>query len=73
MTFDGAILLANFYPPKPSSKRDGTVFVSGRLGGYEDVNDANRLGRDPAMRWIVDGSCRGQHSCFHQPDGALRD
>jgi hypothetical protein len=26
----------------------------GRLGGYEDVNDADRLGRDPAMRWIVD-------------------
>ena len=22
----------------------------GRLGGYEDVNDAERLGRDPAMR-----------------------
>jgi hypothetical protein len=29
--------------------------VFGRLGGYEDVNDANRLGRDPAMRWIVGG------------------
>ena len=27
----------------------------GRLGGYEDVNDAERLGRDPAMRWIVGG------------------
>ena len=24
--------------------------VFGRLGGYEDVNDADRLGRDPAMR-----------------------
>ena len=30
-----------------------TVF--GRLAGYEDVNDADRLGRDPAMRWIVGG------------------
>ncbi len=29
--------------------------VFGRLGGYEDVNDAGRLGRDPAMRWIVGG------------------
>src|SRR5580765_4922174 len=29
--------------------------VFGRLAGYEDVNDADRLGRDPAMRWIVDG------------------
>ena len=27
--------------------------VFGRLGGYEDVNDADRLCRDPAMRWVV--------------------
>ena len=27
----------------------------GRLGGYEDVNDADRLGHDLAMRWIVGG------------------
>jgi hypothetical protein len=24
-----------------------------RLAGYEDVNDADRLCRDPAMRWVV--------------------
>ena len=29
--------------------------VFGALAGYEDVNDADRLGRDPAMRWIVGG------------------
>ena len=29
--------------------------VFGHLGGYEDVNDAERLGRDPAMRSIVGG------------------
>ena len=29
--------------------------VFGRLGGYEDVNDADHLGHDPAMRWIVGG------------------
>ena len=29
--------------------------VYGRVAGYEDVNDADRLGRDPAMRWIVGG------------------
>ena len=29
--------------------------VYGRLAGYEDVNDADRLGRDPVMRWIVGG------------------
>src|SRR6202163_2785053 len=29
--------------------------VFGRLVGYEDVNDAERLRHDPAMRWIVGG------------------
>ena len=29
--------------------------VFGRLAGYEDVNDADRLCRDPAMRWFVGG------------------
>jgi hypothetical protein len=27
--------------------------VFGRLAGYEDVYDAERLCRDPAMRWVV--------------------
>src|SRR3954447_17450832 len=27
----------------------------GRLAGYEDVNDADRLAHDPALRWIVGG------------------
>ncbi len=27
--------------------------VFGRLAGYEDVNDADRLCRDPVMRWVV--------------------
>jgi hypothetical protein len=30
--------------------------VFGRLAGYEDVNDAERLRDDPAMRWIVGGA-----------------
>lgn len=29
--------------------------VFGRLAGYEDVNAAERLRHDPAMRWIVGG------------------
>ena len=29
--------------------------VFGRLAGYEDVNDAERLRHDPAMRWVVGG------------------
>src|SRR5262249_44001209 len=40
--------------------RDGLVgllrqSVFGRRAGYEDVNDAERLRHDPAMRWIVGG------------------
>lgn len=30
-------------------------FVLGRLAGYEDVNDAERLRHDSAVRWIVGG------------------
>ncbi len=29
--------------------------VFGRLGGYDDVNDADRLSLDPVMPWIVGG------------------
>ena len=29
--------------------------VFGRLAGYEDINDADRLGCDPAMGFIVGG------------------
>lgn len=29
--------------------------VFSRLAGYEDVNDAERLRHDPAMRWIIGG------------------
>ncbi len=36
--------------------------VFGRLAGYEDVNDADRLGRDPAMRWIVGGHAVTQNA-----------
>lgn len=37
----------------------------GRLGGYEDVNDADRLGHDPAMWWIV-----GDHAVSKQAASA---
>src|SRR5829696_1501602 len=30
--------------------------VFGRLAGYEDVNDADRLAHDPAIRWVVGGA-----------------
>ena len=44
--------------------------VFGRLAGYEDVNDAQRLRHDPAMRRRESGS--GSRS-FAQPDGPFRD
>ena len=47
--------------------------VYGRLAGYEDVNDADRLGRDPAMRWIVGGKAGRARRGIDQPDGAVRD
>lgn len=40
-----------------------SVFV--RLAGYEDVNDAERLRHDPAMRWIVGG--KAAHGCAASP------
>src|SRR5438552_17944773 len=36
--------------------------VFGRLAGYEDVNDAERLHHDPAMRWIVGGKAAQDHA-----------
>jgi hypothetical protein len=46
--------------------------VFGRLAGYEDVNDAERLCHDPAMRWVVgDRAITG--SAASEPDGPLRD
>src|ERR687884_2011544 len=36
--------------------------VFGRLAGYEDVNDANRLAHDPAMRRVVGGRAVTQNA-----------
>ncbi len=45
-------------------------FVFGRLGGYKDVNDADRLGRDPAMRWNVGGRAVAKAAAFTSQMGA---
>ncbi len=45
--------------------------VFGRLGGYEDVNDADRLGRDPAMRWIVGGRAVAKQAAATSQMGRL--
>ena len=39
--------------------------VFSRLAGYEDVNDAERLRHDPAMRWIVGG--KATQGCAASP------
>ncbi|ESQ79394.1 hypothetical protein AEYBE204_10315 [Asticcacaulis sp. YBE204] len=36
--------------------------VFGRVAGYEDVNDADRLSHDAAMRWVVDGRATRLHA-----------
>src|ERR687886_311235 len=42
--------------------------VFGRLAGYEDVNDADRLSRDSAMRWVVgDRAVSGSAASASQP------
>ena len=40
--------------------------VFGRLAGYDDVNDAERLRHDPAMRWIVGGNAARDTHAIHQ-------
>jgi hypothetical protein len=42
--------------------------VFGRLAGYENVNDAERLRHDPAMRWIVGGMAPPGPRGFAKPD-----
>ncbi len=45
--------------------------VFGRLAGYEDVNDAGRLARDPVMRAITGRKDFDRR--FGKPDGTFRD
>ena len=47
--------------------------VFGRLAGYEDVNDAERLAHDPAMRAIVGREGLERFCRVQQSDGPLRD
>ena len=44
--------------------------VFGRLAGYEDVNDAQRLRHDPTMRWMVGG--KAAHSNAASPSQMVR-
>jgi hypothetical protein len=56
LTDTGADTLADARTGKNGGHQLGGLLrqsVFGRLAGYEDVNDADRLCRDPAMRWVV--------------------
>jgi Transposase DDE domain group 1 len=56
LTDTGGDVLADARTGKNGRHRlDGLLrqSVFGRLAGYEDVNDAERLCRDPAIRWVV--------------------
>jgi hypothetical protein len=56
LTDTGAYALADARTGKNGRHRLAGLLrqsVFGRLAGYEDVNDAERLCRDPAMRWVV--------------------
>jgi len=56
LTDTGAEVLADARTGKNGRHALGGLLrqsVFGRLAGYEDVNDAERLRRDPAMRWVV--------------------
>jgi hypothetical protein len=47
----------------PRTGRKGQLFLQstfGGLGGYEDVNDADRLGHDPAMQWMLEAEPVGR-------------
>ena len=46
--------------------------VFGRLARYEDVNDADRLAHDPALRWIVGGRAATQAAAPQVRWAALR-
>src|SRR3989442_11793413 len=45
--------------------------VFGRLAGYEDVNDAQRLRHDPAIRWIVGGKAASDAAASPSQMGRL--
>ena len=45
--------------------------VFGRLAGYEDTNDAERLSVDPAMQARCGRSGQASQRSLNQPDGAI--
>ena len=45
--------------------------IFSRLTGYEDVNDATRMSKDPVMRAIASEEESQEECCQYQHDGTL--
>jgi hypothetical protein len=56
LTASGGERLAHRQEPAPLLGRLAAAVVIRAAGRYEDINDADRLCRDPAMRWVVGGA-----------------
>jgi hypothetical protein len=69
LTDKGAETLADAHTGKNGRHRPAGLLrqsVFGRLTGYEDVNDAERLCRDQAMRWVGDHAISGSAASASQ-------
>lgn len=62
LTKTASVVLSDRRPGKNTQHTMLAMFrqaIYGRLAGYEDVNDAERLRVDPAIRRIVGGRAKG--------------
>jgi len=63
------------WPMRAVARMVGTHWLgcsgSRSLAGYEDVNDAERLRHDPAMRWIIGGKAAQRSAA--SPDASRRN
>ena len=76
LTDTGANALADARTGKNGRHRLAGVLrqsVFGRLAGYEDVNDADWLCRDPAMSCVVGDRAITGSAASGEPDGPVRD
>jgi hypothetical protein len=75
-TEKGADTLADARTGKNFRHRLGGLLrrsVFERLAGSENVNDAERICRDPAMRWVVGDQAITRSAASRDPDGRFRD
>ena len=68
-----AIYLAEFLGKLRRTQEDSRTPPAGRLTGYEDVNDAERLSQDPTFRLIGSEKILGARSRFAFTPALVRD